>query len=111
MLIQDPANLKDEEAAADAKQNVAGPSGAAPPTIPPPSFEESVADQVFQPDVFQPQVINGHFPEADVYVPPGGEEPPPDFTPYEAEFFVSGSAGDIVSHDPHLNADGEHVAV
>ncbi|KAJ7225539.1 hypothetical protein GGX14DRAFT_421002 [Mycena pura] len=35
----------------------------------------------------------------------GGEEPPPEFTPYEAECFSSG--GDIVSHDPHLNTDGE----
>jgi hypothetical protein len=36
---------------------------------------------------------------------PGGEEPPPVFTPYEAECFNTGS-GDIVSHDPHLNNDG-----
>ena len=40
-----------------------------------------------------------------VYFPPGGEEPPPEFTPYEAEFFISGK--EIVSHDPHLNEDGE----
>ena len=39
-----------------------------------------------------------------VYIPPGGEEPPPDFTPYKAEFFISGK--EIVSHDPHLNEDG-----
>lgn len=39
-----------------------------------------------------------------VYIPPGGEEPPPDFTPYEAEYFISGK--EIVSHDPHLNEDG-----
>ncbi|CAK5280213.1 unnamed protein product [Mycena citricolor] len=37
---------------------------------------------------------------------PGGEEPPPAFTPYEAECFDTGS-GDIVSHDAHLNSDGE----
>ncbi|KAF7347856.1 hypothetical protein MVEN_01543200 [Mycena venus] len=37
---------------------------------------------------------------------PGGEEPPPEFTPYEAECFNTGS-GNIVSHDPHLNTDGE----
>ncbi|KAJ6519792.1 hypothetical protein C8R45DRAFT_952748 [Mycena sanguinolenta] len=37
---------------------------------------------------------------------PGGEEPPPEFTPYEAECFNTGS-GDIVSHDAHLNSDGE----
>ncbi|KAL1951882.1 hypothetical protein VTO73DRAFT_1031 [Trametes versicolor] len=41
----------------------------------------------------------------DVYMPAGGEEPPPEFAPYEAEFFISGR--DIVSHDPHLNQDGE----
>ncbi|KAI0801209.1 hypothetical protein C8Q74DRAFT_1190515 [Fomes fomentarius] len=40
-----------------------------------------------------------------VYIPPGGEEPPPDFTPYEAEYFISGK--EIVSHDSHLNEDGE----
>ncbi|KAI0756940.1 hypothetical protein C8Q80DRAFT_1131215 [Daedaleopsis nitida] len=40
-----------------------------------------------------------------VYIPGGGEEPPPEFTPYEAEFFISGK--EIVSHDPHLNEDGE----
>ncbi|KAK7064249.1 hypothetical protein R3P38DRAFT_2823307 [Favolaschia claudopus] len=37
---------------------------------------------------------------------PGGEEPPPEFTPYEAECFNTGS-GNIVSHDAHLNSDGE----
>ncbi|KAJ7634278.1 hypothetical protein DFH06DRAFT_1221572 [Mycena polygramma] len=42
----------------------------------------------------------------DSEVIPGGEEPPPDFTPYEAECFNTGS-GNIVSHDPHLNSDGE----
>ncbi|KAF7306904.1 hypothetical protein MIND_00482900 [Mycena indigotica] len=36
---------------------------------------------------------------------PGGEEPPPDFTPYEAECFQSG--GNTISHDAHLNSDGE----
>ncbi|KAF8213075.1 hypothetical protein K438DRAFT_1565533 [Mycena galopus ATCC 62051] len=36
----------------------------------------------------------------------GGEEPPPLFTPYEAECFNTGS-GNIVSHDAHLNTDGE----
>ena len=40
-----------------------------------------------------------------VLLPPGGEEPPPHFTPYEAEFLISGK--EIVSHDPHLNEDGE----
>ncbi|OCH96130.1 hypothetical protein OBBRIDRAFT_787580 [Obba rivulosa] len=49
----------------------------------------------------------GHFASADVaFVPQGGEEPPPDFTPYEAEYSET-SNGDIISHDPHLNEDGE----
>ena len=38
------------------------------------------------------------------YITPGGEQPPPKFTPYKAEFFISG--GEILSHDPHLNEDG-----
>ncbi|KAI0669846.1 hypothetical protein C8Q78DRAFT_1070319 [Trametes maxima] len=38
-------------------------------------------------------------------MPSGGEEPPPDFAPYKAEFFISGR--EIVSHDRHLNQDGE----
>ncbi|KAL4243489.1 hypothetical protein ABKN59_001277 [Abortiporus biennis] len=62
-------------------------------TEPPPSFEASAADKVL-----------AGFP--DVFVPPGGEEPPPEFTPYNAEYFVNGS-GNIVSHDKHLNEDGE----
>lgn len=41
-----------------------------------------------------------------VYIPPGGEEPPPEFTPYEAEYFISGR--EVISHDPHLNDDGEY---
>jgi len=39
------------------------------------------------------------------WFPAGGEEPP-EFTPYEAEHWVSMS-GEIISHDPHLNEDGE----
>ncbi|KDQ63577.1 hypothetical protein JAAARDRAFT_29599 [Jaapia argillacea MUCL 33604] len=42
----------------------------------------------------------------DTYVPQGGEEPPPEFTPYEAEYDVH-SNGHIVSYDHHLNEDGE----
>ncbi|KAF9457074.1 hypothetical protein BDZ94DRAFT_1176407 [Collybia nuda] len=37
---------------------------------------------------------------------PNIEAPPPDFSPYHAEYFET-SSGDIVSHDPHLNTDGE----
>ena len=43
-----------------------------------------------------------------VYIPPGGEEPPPEFTPYEAEYFISNK--EIVSHDPHLNEDGRSLS-
>ncbi|KAI0936401.1 hypothetical protein AcW1_000653 [Taiwanofungus camphoratus] len=67
---------------------------------PPPSFEESAADQVAG-------KYGSHFTEPDVFVPLGGEEPPPEFTPYDAKYFVSGSSEDIVSHDRHLNEDGE----
>ena len=37
--------------------------------------------------------------------PPGGEEPPPEFTVYEPECFEAFS-GNVVSHDKHLNEDG-----
>ncbi|KAL1681616.1 hypothetical protein EV122DRAFT_260562 [Schizophyllum commune] len=37
---------------------------------------------------------------------PAVEEPPPDFAPYEAEY-TTDSNGNIVSHDKHLNEDGE----
>jgi hypothetical protein len=67
--------------------NEAGPS-----YVPPPSFEESVGHVVVS------------FDDAVDTFPAGGEEPP-EFTPYEAEHWVSGN-GDIISHDPHLNEDG-----
>lgn len=41
---------------------------------------------------------------AETFVAPGGEDPP-QFAPYDASYFISG-AGDVVSHDPHLNEDG-----
>ncbi|KAK0465054.1 uncharacterized protein EV420DRAFT_1637223 [Desarmillaria tabescens] len=34
------------------------------------------------------------------------DDPPPEFAPYHAEYFDTGN-GNIVSHDPHLNSDGE----
>ncbi|TRM68023.1 hypothetical protein BD626DRAFT_396019 [Schizophyllum amplum] len=37
---------------------------------------------------------------------PAVEEPPPDFTSYEAEYKTE-SNGNIISHDRHLNEDGE----
>ncbi|TCD69935.1 hypothetical protein EIP91_005759 [Steccherinum ochraceum] len=66
-------------------------------SAPPPPFVESAADKA----------LNAELAREDVFVPLGGEEPPPEFTPYEAEFFLSGAAKDVVSHDPHLNEDGE----
>jgi len=66
----------------------AGPSTG----VPPPSFEESSGHAVISFD----NVIDDF--------PAGGEEPP-EFTPYEAEHWVS-RGGDIISHDPHLNEDG-----
>ena len=50
-----------------------------------------------------PNVLEG----IDFPVPAGGEEPPPEFTPYEAEHFAT-SSGDIISHDKHLNEDGAY---
>lgn len=73
--------------------SVANGSEAGPSEIPPPpSFNESGGDAVL---VFD-EVVDA-FPE-------GGEEPP-EFTPYQAEHWVSRS-GEIISHDPHLNEDG-----
>ncbi|KAH9486958.1 hypothetical protein JR316_0001024 [Psilocybe cubensis] len=37
---------------------------------------------------------------------PQSEPPPPPFAPYEPEFFVK-SDGEVISHDHHLNEDGE----
>ncbi|CAL1695717.1 unnamed protein product [Somion occarium] len=76
---------------------VAGPSTLPPvhTTLPPPpDFGASAKDQAFP-----PELTNIDFP-----VPFGGEDPPPDFAPYEAEYFVT-SIGDIISHDEHLNED------
>jgi hypothetical protein len=35
-------------------------------------------------------------------------QPPPEFSPYRADYFEVGN-GDIVSHDPHLNTDGTYT--
>ncbi|KAH9028579.1 hypothetical protein EDB85DRAFT_1892443 [Lactarius pseudohatsudake] len=68
-------------------------SEAGPSEAPPPSFEESVGHLVIDID---------KFPEP---FPEGGEDPP-EFTPYEAEHWMSKN-GEIISHDSHLNEDGE----
>ncbi|KAI0068219.1 hypothetical protein BV25DRAFT_1818605 [Artomyces pyxidatus] len=68
-----------------------GPSEALPA---PPSFEESAGHVLID------------FDQAGALVPTGGELPPPEFTPYDAEYWVSKDKS-IISHDPHLNEDGE----
>ncbi|KAL4070911.1 hypothetical protein J3A83DRAFT_4246289 [Scleroderma citrinum] len=59
----------------------------------PPVFEDRIHDPVL------------HVSDSEVITPLGGEEPPT-FTPYEASYFTSGN-GSVISHDPHLNEDGE----
>ncbi|KAH8100670.1 hypothetical protein BXZ70DRAFT_1008159 [Cristinia sonorae] len=105
MIITDPDNnlkhhqdhLLDvtESFAAISAAAAAGPSR---PIEPPPPFAEntSAADKA----------LNAELASSDVFVPLGGEEPPPEFTPYEAEYFYTGNQ-DVVSHDKHLNDDGE----
>lgn len=71
----------------------AGPSVAAVALhrAPPPPFQDA-------PPAFGPS-------DEQIYAPPGGEAPPPDFTPYDADYFEAAD-GTIVSHDRHLNEDG-----
>lgn len=59
----------------------------------PPPFEASMSDPVLQ------------VSENEALMPRGGEDPPA-FAPYEASCFTS-SDGSLISHDPHLNEDGE----
>ncbi|KAH9171781.1 hypothetical protein EDB89DRAFT_2229679 [Lactarius sanguifluus] len=73
------------------QQPLSRDSGAGPSEAPP-SFEESVGHLVIDIDKF-PEPI------------PDGEDPP-EFTPYEAVHWVS-KDGEIISHDSHLNEDGE----
>ena len=100
----------DDKKADPATEPLIGPSTSTAPPVPelepPPSFQESIAAGA-APDTAQQKpysYYDGNLADSDVFVPPGGEEPPP-FTPYEAEFFVSGDS--IISHDKHLNEDGE----
>jgi len=72
--------------------SAANSSDAGPSEFPPPSFGDSGGDVVL---VFDEVADAFH---------KGGEEPP-EFTPYEAEHWVSRS-GEIISHDTHLNEDG-----
>lgn len=65
--------------------------------VAPPPFEQSAGD---------PVVL--HFSQHETYTAPGGEDPP-EFAPYDASYFISGT-GDVISHDPHLNEDGTSKA-
>lgn len=62
--------------------------------VAPPPFEQSARD---------PVVL--HFSEHETYTAPGGEDPP-EFAPYDASYFIS-ETGNVISHDPHLNEDGQ----
>lgn len=59
----------------------------------PPSFKETAGDG------------SAAFDDAGDSVSAGGGEPP-DYKPYDAEHWIS-SSGETISHDPHLNEDGE----
>lgn len=58
--------------------------------------------------------LPGTYPASNPLPTPGPQfqeplGPPPEFTPYEAEWFEVGQ-GDVVSHDEHLNTDGESTS-
>ncbi|CAG7850827.1 SubName: Full=Uncharacterized protein {ECO:0000313/EMBL:CCA71762.1} [Serendipita indica DSM 11827] len=62
----------------------------------PPPFESNPRQRPVVIDLLQ---------DEDNWVQSGGEQPP-EFTPYEAQHWVN-SDGNVISHDPHLNEDGE----
>ena len=97
MIVDDSSSKKDVKLV-DVDQD---PFSAGPSTqiAPPPSFAETVGTRATVVDALN----------SNVYAPPGGEEPPPAFVPYEAEYFET-DTGTIVSHDPHLNEDGTSAA-
>lgn len=92
MLISKDQEVRPEYQEGSQLASAGGPSGVSEP---PPPFQDTERHGAIDIDS-----------NDETYAPEGGEEPPPDFTPYEAEFMVSGT-GNIVSHDPHLNQDGE----
>ncbi|KAI0348581.1 hypothetical protein BDW22DRAFT_1386075 [Trametopsis cervina] len=110
MLVDDPDKKLPFEGRlvdVDSGENAAGPStsplepllpSSQRPQLPeqPPLYESSASGRV-------------EIADSNYFVPPGGEDslpPPPDFAPYVAEYFEDGS-GCVISHDPHLNEDGE----
>lgn len=80
MVIIDSSKQRDQQAEASVS------------SLPPP-FEASISDPALQ------------VSESEILMPHGGEDPPA-FAPYEASYFTS-SDGALISHDPHLNEDGE----
>ena len=74
---------------------IPGLPGSSHQVAPPPSFEETVGTTSSVVDELN----------SNTYAPPGGEELPPAFVPYEAEYWENDD-GTIISHDPHLNEDG-----
>ncbi|KZP31382.1 hypothetical protein FIBSPDRAFT_849875 [Athelia psychrophila] len=60
---------------------------------PPPTFDQSADDAL----------VEDHSAVAGPSTP---SDAPPSFAPYEADYFTSGD-GTVISHDPHLNKDGE----
>ncbi|KAI0052875.1 hypothetical protein FA95DRAFT_1170490 [Auriscalpium vulgare] len=89
MILQKPDELTEPLLRLDDPD--AGPSDEPPP----PSFEESASHVLID------------FDQGGALVPSGGEAPPPQFEPYNAEHWVSSDQSSIISHDPHLNKDGE----
>lgn len=95
MIIVD--DKKDPSVAELDPQGASSSSSQAPPPPPPPPFE------ALQPFAYSDL-------DSNVYAPPGGEDPPPEFVPYDAEYFRADD-GTVVSHDPHLNEDGTSRAL
>lgn len=106
MLIDDPERDRKVPMAGSVvdPEEQENPNGAGPSASPPPAFAS------LSPRGEQPTSNDGsrvEFEDSNIFVPPGGEgPPPPDFTPYVADYFEAGD-GSVVSHDPHLNEDGE----
>jgi hypothetical protein len=92
--------VNDNKPPSEQDMHMAGPSSSSA-FPPPPSFEESAEHTL---------VELGQSEESEALrLLPGGEDAPPDFSPYEAECSIH-SGGTVVSHDPHLNTDGLHAS-
>ncbi|CAA7265824.1 unnamed protein product [Cyclocybe aegerita] len=68
------------------------------------STQSDLKDAHVSTDSKVPDTENAAAPQPQQQQVPDG--PPPPFAPYEPEFFLS-SHGDVISHDHHLNEDGE----